>query len=263
MRDVLKRKAILAAMAGICDGEFCFRAAKAGAGMVTLGGLNFDRETVMAGKAVKLRGRTEFEVEVEEIEDFLIKEVRRALEGGAPVAVNARATSLEGIMFAGEVVSKSGAVALEIDAHCRQPEIMAVGAGQALLKRLDELSEWITRLKDSFDIKVILKWRGNVVDDLNVARIAEKAGVDAIHVDAMKEGVNCGDLDLIRKISKSVNVFLIGNNSIRDVESAIEMIKAGADAVSIARAAMKDPTIVGRIALGIEEWQRKEKNGKI
>lgn len=258
MISILKRRVILAAMAGKCDGEFCFRAAKSGAGMVTLGGLNFDKETILAGEMMKRRGREEFEVRLEELEEFLRKEVKIALRGGAPVAVNARAATLEGILFAGDLVSKSGAAALEIDAHCWQPEMMAVGAGQALLKRLNELSEWIMSLKDTVNIKVILKWRGNVVNDVAVAKIAENTGADAIHVDAMMRGAEYGDLDLIGRISKSVDIFLIGNNSVRDVDSAIKMLNAGADAVSIARAAINDPSIVGKIALGVEEKIRKQ-----
>lgn len=254
MRSILKRRVILAAMAGICDGEFCFRAASSGAGMVTLGGLNFDKETIFAGEMMRRRGRMEFNIGLDELEDFLRRELRKALRGGAPVAVNVRVATLEGIFRAGELISKSGAVALEIDAHCRQPEMMMVGAGQALLGKLDVLSEWIKILKENFDLKIILKWRGNVVDDVAVAMMAERAGVDAIHIDAMKQGVEQGDLELIRKVSRNRNVFLIGNNSVRDVSSAIEMLNAGADAVSIARVALKNPAIVGEIALGVEKY---------
>ncbi|MEM2574285.1 MAG: tRNA-dihydrouridine synthase [Candidatus Jordarchaeales archaeon] len=262
MRTILKRRVILAAMAGICDGDFCFRAAKSGAGMVTLGGLNFDEGTVLAGEMIRRRGRKEFDVKLDSLERFLREEVSKALKGGAPVAINVRAATLRGILFAGNLVSKSGATALEIDAHCRQPEMMAVGAGQALLNRLETLSEWIMCLKESFNVKVILKWRGNVVDDLTVAKLAEKAGADAIHIDAMKQGVECGDLELIRKISENVNVFLIGNNSVRDVNSAIEMLNSGADAVSIARATLNDPSVVGKIALGVEEKMKQKENLK-
>jgi len=253
MRSILKRRVILAAMAGVCDGDFCLRAARAGAGMVTLGGLNFDEKTALAGEMMKKRGRREFEVKLDLLEEFLRDEVSKALRGGAPVAVNVRAATLRGILFAGELVSRSGAKVLEIDAHCRQPEMVAAGAGQALLNRLEVLSEWIARLKEAFNIKVILKWRGNVVDDLAVANMAKNAGVDAIHVDAMKSGVENGDLELIRRISENIDVFLIGNNSVRDVNSAIKMLNAGADAVSIARAALNDPSIVGKIALSLEK----------
>ena len=253
MKLKLRSRVILAAMAGICNGDFCSKASKAGAGMVTLGGLNFDMETLTASRKISQRGRREFEIDLHLLTDYLKGEVRKASINGTPVAVNVRAATMKGIIFAGESVSQSGATVLEINAHCRQPEMLSVGAGQALLGRLDELSEWIKHLKDSFNLNVILKWRGNVVDDLRVAKMAEAAGVDAFDIDAMKPGEVCGDLRLIRKLSENVDVFLIGNNSIRDFESAIRMLNSGADAVSIARAAIHDPTLVGRIALKVEE----------
>ena len=45
-------------------------------------------------------------------------------------------------------------------------------------------------------------------------------------------------MNVIKSIKEKTEIFLIGNNSIRDLESARKMISAGADGISIARAAM-------------------------
>ena len=60
-------------------------------------------------------------------------------------------------------------------------------------------------------------------------------------------------MDVIKRISDSVDIFLIGNNSIIDVNSAIQMLNAGAEAFSIARAAINKPEVVGKIGKAILE----------
>ena len=89
--------------------------------------------------------------------------------------------------------------------------------------------------------KVSVKIRANVqgVDDLEIARTIEHTGADYLHVDAMKPGFNSADYELIKLIRQETSLFIIGNNSIRNVESARKMFSAGADGISIARAAIK------------------------
>ena len=74
---------------------------------------------------------------------------------------------------------------------------------------------------------------------LQVAKAVNDAGADYIHIDAMKPGYDCADFNVIESIRNNVDLFIIGNNSIRDLESARKMISSGADGISIARAAMK------------------------
>ena len=249
----VKSHVVLAAMAGVCDGRFCFEAAKAGAGMVIMGGINFDAETIRAGLEIKNRGRSEFHVELCDLENFLFREVETAKRGGAPVAVNVRVATLEGLLRAGELVQSSGADAFELNAHCRQYEITRLGGGQALLLNLDKLKEWIKNLKKILDLPLIVKWRANVVDDIALAKTLDSIGVDAFHVDAMKPGYPESDLEVISNISKKSKVFLIGNNSVKDLSTALRMIEAGARVVSVARYTLNDPRLVGRLAQEVEE----------
>ena len=94
-----------------------------------------------------------------------------------------------------------------------------------------------------------------MVDDVLLARTIEQAGGDIIHVDAM--GAEGADPGVIKKIRNATDLFIIGNNSVHDLESAHKLFSRGADMVSIARAAKYDPTIFRRLALEIEEEQKK------
>ncbi|MHA1579176.1 MAG: tRNA-dihydrouridine synthase [Candidatus Freyarchaeota archaeon] len=252
-----RTRVFLSAMAGVCDGKFCYEAAKSGAGLVILGGVNLDPETIGAGLKIRARGRSEFHVEPDDVENFLSREVAIARGGGSPVAVNVRVATLEGAIRAGEIVQRCGADAFELNAHCRQPEITRLGGGQALLYDLKRLEEWVRGLRKTLRIPLMVKWRGNVVDDVALAEALESAGVDAFHIDAMKPGCPEADLEIIRRVSKRCETFLIGNNSVTGLDSALKMLRSGAQAVSVARYTRRDPTLVGKLALEVENALQK------
>ncbi|MFX1519568.1 MAG: MJ0144 family RNA dihydrouridine synthase-like protein [Promethearchaeota archaeon] len=248
----LQNPAILSAMAGINDGFFCARAAKSGAGMVTLGGFNFDKATLDAARLLTTRGRAEFIIALKELPEYIEHQVSTAREGKALVSINVRVASRDGLVLAAKVAQRS-ADAIELNVHCWQTEILDLETGQALLKNQEKLCQYIVTLKAHIDIPLIVKIRANVVDEVPLAKKIVAAGADAIHIDAMKPGYPNADLDVIKKISDSVDVFLIGNNSVKDINSAIQMLNAGADAFSIARAAINKPEIVGYLGSRVLE----------
>jgi TIM-barrel protein len=129
---------------------------------------------------------------------------------------------------------------VEINAHCRQPELTDIGCGQALLNSTDILYDYTKYVVKNAESKVSVKIRVNIdnIDDIEISKVIQEAGADFLHVDAMKPGYNYADYELIKLIKENTEIFLIGNNSIRDLESARKMISAGANGISIARAAM-------------------------
>ncbi len=241
-----KNPVALAPMAGITDSRFA--AGFRNAGLIILGGYNLDENTNEAAKKEIARGRSEF-VSDEPME-FLKNELEAA-KGLTTIAVNVRAASLEPYVEAAALARKFGAI-LEINAHCRQPEMTALGAGEALLKDVPRLCEYIKEIKKT-GVVLSVKTRANVVNDVELARAVEKAGADIIHIDAMHpEGI---DIGVIRRVRNSTNLFIIGNNSVVDFESAKEMFSHGADMVSVARAALSNPEIIDQLVLEISSFQ--------
>ncbi|KKL20377.1 hypothetical protein LCGC14_2456090, partial [marine sediment metagenome] len=55
-------------------------------------------------------------------------------------------------------------------------------------------------------------------------------------------------LNSLGKLAKRCQ-FLVGGGGVTDVESAKRILSVGAGAVSVATAAMKDPTLLGRLQL--------------
>ena len=226
-------------MAGITDGNFCLKMAPYGFDMVTLGGYNLDNQTIDAGCSIIKRGRQEFNINEENVIPSIKKEadiIKNSWKG--MVSVNLRSVSFEPIV---EVSKLPGIDVVEINAHCRQPEITEIGCGQALLYDTKKLYNFTKNVVKRAESKVSVKIRANVqdVDDVEVSRAVEKAGADYLHVDAMKPGYNHADYNIIKTIKENTEIFLIGNNSIHDLKSARDMLSAGADGISIARVTLK------------------------
>ncbi|MGB9979213.1 MJ0144 family RNA dihydrouridine synthase-like protein [Methanobacterium sp.] len=226
-------------MAGITDGNFCLKLAPYGFDMVTLGGYNADKPTMEAGCSIIQRGRQEFDIDEENLLSSIKKEaniLKTSWKG--TVSVNLRSVSFEPIV---EVSKLHEIDVVEINAHCRQPEITDIGCGQALLYDTKKLYNFTKNVVKRAESKVSVKIRANVrnVNDIEVSKAIEKAGADYLHVDAMKPGYNHADYNIIRTIKENTEIFLIGNNSIHDLKSARDMLSAGADGISIARATLK------------------------
>jgi len=226
-------------MAGINDGNFCRVMSTYGFDMVTLGGYNVDKKTIEAGKSIIQRGRPEFDIKEGEILSTITKQASLIKNGwNGKVSVNLRSRSTDPMV---KISAIKEIDVIEINAHCRQPEITDIGCGQALLLDTEKLYIFTKNVVKKAESEVSVKIRANIenVNDIEVSKVIEDAGAHYLHVDAMKPGFNHADLDVIKKIKENTDIFLIGNNSIRDVKSAKNMLSAGADGISMARATLK------------------------
>ena len=225
-------------MAGITNGQFCSKMSVYGFDVLTIGGYNADKNAINAGLKIIERGRHEFNINENELYHHIeeeIKYIKSNTDYHGQVSVNLRSSSPKPII---EISKIKALDIIEINAHCRQPELIESGCGQALLENHKNLYDFISEVVKNCKKKVSVKIRANVsgVDNITIAKAINNAGADYIHVDAMKPGYDCADFGVIKSIKSSVDLFIIGNNSIRDLESARRMISSGADGISIARA---------------------------
>lgn len=232
MRIEFPNRLVLSAMAGINNAQFCKQQP---VGMAILGGFNADSASNYAAREVEKRGRKEFIFDEprEEIE----QEVKSFLDLNQNFALNIRSATLEGYIVAAEIAKKYGGL-LEINAHCRQPEFIEARCGQWLMYHSNELTS-LLREVSQYGAPVGVKLRGGIsqVDYLHLSRELNRSGCSFIHLDAMIEGGGC-DLKLISELANEC--FVIGNNSVVDIDSGERMLACGAKLVSAARAALKD-----------------------
>lgn len=224
-------------MAGITNAEFAMKLIPYGFDTVTIGGYNTDNESIDACEKIIARGRKEFNYPKEEIYEVIENEVNTIKDSfDVTVSANLRGTTPDPLIEISKIPSLD---IIEINCHCRQEELVAVGCGQRMLLRPD-LEDYVREVVKKSKSKVSMKMRANVegVDNLEIAKLAEECGVDYLHIDAMKKGVRDADFDLIKQIADNTNIFIIGNNSINSIAQAEKMLNAGANGISIARAAI-------------------------
>lgn len=225
----------LASVAGVTDAAFANRVE--GVGLACLGGFSVDRETWEASREIAERGRSEFEGWGVE---YVVEEIERCR---IPSVANVRSVSAEPLVE----LARRG-VAVEVNAHCRQPEMTGIGAGEALLREPGRLASWVEAVKDEGGV-VGVKTRGNVVDDAALAGALQEA--DFLHVDAMGPPGRY-DLDVIRGTRRNYDGVIIGNNSVRSAGDVEAMLEAGADAVSAARPALSEAAVFRELAGAVE-----------
>ncbi len=223
---IVRTPIAIASMAGIVDAGYVLKRADH-IGMACIGGYSVDQPTMDAAKAVAAEGnRKEF------LYDDPVKELR------TQVALLEKSTVVTGINLRGskpesyaEIARSLGeGVVYEIDAHCRQPALVAAGCGEHYLKKPADLLAVVRALK-SEGVTVSVKIRAGVAeDDRQLARKLWESGADILHIDLMDFGS-----PKLRQIRNSCPLLLIANNSINTFDRMREMLSHGADMVSLAR----------------------------
>jgi tRNA-dihydrouridine synthase len=124
----------------------------------------------------------------------------------------------------------------------------AAGAGEALLRDTDRLCEQV-RVASEAGAPICVKVRAEVegVHLQVLAQALERAGADAIHVDAMDSR------RVVRDVVDATDLFVVANNGVRGREDVFEYFSYGADAVSVGRPS-RDPERVRAVYAAVKEW---------
>lgn len=150
---------------------------------------------------------------------------------------------------------------LDVNMGCPVHKVIKNGAGSALLKEPNKIYDIVKSLKENLNIPVTIKIRAgfdhNSINCDEVARLASKAGVDAITIHGrtrsdMYNGT--ANLEYIKMVKDAATCPVIGNGDIKDITSAINMFeKTNVDAVMIGRASMGNPWIFRELSSYFEK----------
>ncbi len=233
----------LASLSGEADADWA-RTGSEYAGAAFLGGIALDDDSKAAARALVARDRSEF------LPDdplaFIDRELAALEDVPIQPAFNVRSATPDPIPDAARVCRDRDAL-LELNAHCRQEELCAVGCGETLLRDAERLCDYVERAAET-GATVGVKVRTEVpgVDLPALAQGLEAAGAAFVHIDAMDSESVVGD------VVDATDLFVIANNGVRDAETVREYAEYGADCVSVGRPS-DNPDVLARVLAAVEK----------
>lgn len=222
---------VLAPMAGICDSSFRRIVKSMGCGLI-------ETEMVSTRAIMHLNRKTREMLEMTDYE--------------RPIAQQIFGSDSESFKNASAYIFENMKPdILDINMGCPVTKVaVKSGAGSALLKNPEKVSEIIKTVVDTVPIPVTVKIRSgwNENNALEISKIVEESGASAITVHPRTRYQRYdvpADWSLIRQIKEEISIPVIGNGDIRTCYDAKAMIDfTNCDAVMIGRGVLGNPWII-------------------
>jgi tRNA-dihydrouridine synthase B len=148
-----------------------------------------------------------------------------------------------------------GAQIIDINMGCPAKKVCNVQAGSALLKNESLVADILASVVNAVDVPVTLKirtgWDERNKNAINIAKIAEDSGIQAIsvHGRTRADAYNGeAEYETIAAVKSATSIPIIANGDIDTPEKAKKVLKlTGADGLMIGRAAQGNPWIFKQI----------------
>src|SRR5665213_1973401 len=154
------------------------------------------------------------------------------------------------------IVQDAGFDLVDLNLGCPAKRVVACNGGSGLLRDLPQIERIFRAVRAAvtipFTVKFRMGWNDNYIVCVELARIAEDCGLNAValHARTREDGyTGQARWEYIAAVKDAVGIPVIGNGDIRTPEDAAAMVDAThCDAVMIGRAAPSNPWIFRQIA---------------
>ena len=152
---------------------------------------------------------------------------------------------------AARIVADTGVDLIDINMGCPVRKVIKAGAGAVLMKNPDLVARIVDAVKKAVKIPITVKirsgWTHASINAVEIARIAEDCGADAltVHPRTADQGYSGhADWKIIADVKKAVKIPVIGNGDIRQPQDAVRMLaETDCDAVMVGRGSLGNPWI--------------------
>ncbi len=226
----LKNNVFLAPMAGITNLPFRSLVRKFGCGMAFT-------EMISANGLVRATGKSYVYLD--------------SAPDDKPLGVQIFGSDPATLAAAAKIVADRGADLLDVNMGCPVKKVVKTGAGAALMRDPVRVNLILRNIRKSTSLPLTVKirsgWNPREIRAVEIARIAEDCGVDAviIHPRTADQGFS-GEADwrIIEAVKNSVHIPVIGSGDIRSPKDAIKMIATtGCNGVMLGRVVLGNPWI--------------------
>lgn len=210
------------------------------------------------------------------VDKFIERDIPFLAKYDTKIVVNVCGKSVQDYCDVVERLAGQSVDMLEINISCPNVKEGGIAFGQNP-KSVEEITKEIKKYAKQ---PVIVKLSPNVTDITETAKAAESGGADAIslintltgmkidiHKRAFALANRTGGLSgpaihpvavrMVYQASHAVKIPVIGMGGIASAEDAIEMILAGATAISVGTANFRNPTVTMEIVTGIHEYMKR------
>lgn len=241
----LENNLILAPMAGVTDKPFRSLCRRMGAGLAV---------SEMVSSDASLRGSR--------------KTILRLDHSGetGPVSVQILGTDPRAMAEAARINVDQGADIIDINMGCPAKKVCKVAAGSALMQNESLLAEILEAVVNAVNAPVTLKirtgWDKQNKNAVNVARIAESSGIQAVAVHGRTRA--CGysgqaEYETVAAVKTELRIPVIANGDIDSPQKAQQVLRqTGVDGLMIGRPAHGRPWIFRQIADYLDSGKLQE-----
>lgn len=178
-------------------------------------------------------------------------DIAKYLPEEKPIALQILGANAETLVPGAQWLQDQGADIIDLNMGCPVQKITKTGRGSAMMKDVEKTAKILKAMRAvltiPFTIKIRSGWDETHLNAVEVAKMAEDVGVDAITVHPRTRSQQFTGLskwDMISQVVDAVNVPVTGNGDVKSMSDARRMAtETGVESVMIGRGAMGKPWV--------------------